>query len=252
MVDVDLGPREFSAASVGSPESVVVWDFACSRAAVRFGLHGCSKFRSSLREDVVEDVVQMGGGGGECVVVREDVFGERPFSIEGKLGGLASFQIGLGPAASANVAEALFVGGVHEDDGVTDVVPTGFEHHRGVEQNRLDVASLAGLADAAFDFPADAGMQDRVEVGEGRRSLRVVGEDDPAQGTAIDGSVGTEDFVSESSAKLVEYGWIIEELMPDGIPIDEQEGPPVGDLPCDGGFARPDAAEEADDRDGSV
>ena len=101
------------------------------------------------------------------------------------LGSLTTSKILLGPTRACGPLPADRRGRIDKNDLVAKSVPTGLQHHRGVQHDRRDASVCsANWAICSLQLLADPGMGQLFQILQLRRPLRRVREHDLGQAPA--------------------------------------------------------------------
>jgi len=196
--------------------------------------------------ELLDDLGDPGLQGEVIPVVDHSILGFSAFVLQWGLGGFASGQLGVVPAAgSLDAGEAEGAGGIDEEDGVALGVEAGFIEEGGVEDDEPDV-SAGGVGDGFASGVVEDGVEEVFEA----FALGGVVEDDGGDGGAVDGLIGGEDLGPPPLREGVADVGAGEEVADVGVGVDD-EGVVGGEEAGDRGLAGADAAGEAED-EGSV
>ena len=167
--------------------------------------------------------------------------------VERELAAFAGLELLAAPAtAGDDASSSLLARRVDEDHGIAKVMPSCFEQHGGVEDDRLGAARAADGVDLLFKGLPNTWMRNAFQILQSLPALWRIAEDFAAQGRAVDGSGRIENVCSETIADLLLNVRITEDLVSDGVAIDHHDAAPVREFAGDRTLAGSDAADEGE------
>lgn len=169
---------------------------------------------------MLEDLLELHGGGCQGPGVIDGVAAGGAFLIEGPLGEFTAAKFFGRPTPGAGgTLPAEICGGVDKNEQIAEWGESGFEQQCRVEDDGVDVRW--DILELMQDFGADPRPNDLVKRFAGGLLRGAVAKDECGEGGAVDFAVGIENLGAELSDQGGTDCWRAELLVADAVGIDD-------------------------------